>query len=103
MAEWHHAEQDPSDKLCQLHHFAVQKHQPEGDVEFVITIREYVNPPYPTMTFLAQADKQTNQKTAPFTPSGWGSSLFEALSECIREIHRFPYEAPVVEQPSRLP
>ena len=93
MAEWHHAEQDPSDQLCQLHHFAVQKHQPEGDIEFVITIKEYVNPPYPTMKFLAQADKQTNQKTAPFTPNGWGSSLFEALSECIREIHRFPYEA----------
>ena len=62
MAEWHHAEQDPSDQLCQLHHFAVQKHQPEGDIEFVITIKEYVNPPYPTMKFLAQADKQTNQK-----------------------------------------
>ena len=51
-----------------------------------------MNPPYPTMRFLAQTDKQTNQKTAPFTPNGWGASLFEALSECIREIHRFPYE-----------
>jgi len=60
----------------------------------VITVKEYVNPPYPTMRFLAQADKQTNQKIAPFTPNGWGSSLFEALSECIREIHRFPYESP---------
>jgi hypothetical protein len=25
------------------------------------------------------------------------------LSECIREIHRFPYEAAAVEQSSRLP
>ena len=89
MGEWRHAEQDPSDQLCQLHYFAVKK----GEIEFVITIREYVNPPYPAMKFLAQADKQTNQKTAPFTPNGWGASLFEALSECIREIHRFPYEA----------
>jgi len=62
----------------QLHHFAVQKHQPEGDIEFVITVKEYVNPPYPTMRFLAQADKQTNQKIAPFTPNGWGSSLFRS-------------------------
>ena len=67
----------------------------------MITIKEYVNPPYPKMKFLAQADKQTNQKAAPFTPSGWGSSLFEALSECIREIHRFPYEAQDNSQQSR--
>ena len=88
MTEWHFAQQDPSDQLCQLHHFAVKK----NDVEFLITVREYVNPPDPAMPFFAQADKQTNQKTAPFTPNGWGSSLVEALSECIREIHRFPYE-----------
>lgn len=92
MAEWHHAQQDPSEQLCQLHHFSLKKRQGEDEVEFVITVREYVSPPYPTMRFLAQADKQTNQKTTPFTPNGWGSSLFEALSECIREIHRFPYE-----------
>ena len=64
-----------------------------GEVEFVITIREYANPPDPAMQFLAQTDKQTNQKVAPFTPNGWGASLFEALAGCIREIHRFPYEA----------
>jgi hypothetical protein len=39
-----------------LHHFALQKRQPDGDIEFVITIKEYVNPPYPMMKFLAQAD-----------------------------------------------
>jgi hypothetical protein len=44
------------------------------------------------MQFLAQADKQTNQKSAPFTPTGWGSTLLEALSQCVREVHRFPYE-----------
>ena len=92
MAEWHFAQQDPSDRLCQVHHFAMTKRYPGGEVEFVITIREYINPPDLAMRFLAQTDKQTNQKTAPFTPNGWGSSLFEALSACIREIHRFPYE-----------
>jgi len=93
LAEWHHAEQDPSDELCLLQQFAIKKRQPEGDVEFTITVREYVHPPDPAMKFLAQADKQTNQKTAPFTATGWGTSLFEALNQCIREIHRFPYEA----------
>jgi hypothetical protein len=24
---------------------------------------------------------------------GWGTTLFDALNQCIREIHRFPYEA----------
>jgi hypothetical protein len=92
LSEWRYAEQYPTDELCHLQYFAVKKRQAQGDVEFVITVREYVRPPDSAMRFLAQADKQTNQKTAPFTPSGWGNSLFEALTQCIREIHRFPYE-----------
>ena len=44
------------------------------------------------MRFFAQADKQTNQKTAPYLPTGWGSNLLQALSACIKEIKRFPYE-----------
>ena len=92
MAEWRFAQESPADQLCQLHYFAIKKSYPQGDVEFVITVREYITPPDPTMRFLAQADKQTNQKTAPFTPQGWGTSLLDALSDCIREIHRFPYE-----------
>jgi hypothetical protein len=73
LADWRHAEQDPSDELCLLQHFAVKKRQPGGDIEFTITVREYVHPPDPAMKFLAQADKQTNQKTVPFTPAGWVS------------------------------
>jgi hypothetical protein len=46
------------------------------------------------MLFFAQADKQTNQKTAPFTPCGWGDTMLKALSECIQSIQRFPYEGP---------
>jgi len=76
-----------------LHHFAMKKRQAGGDVEFVITVKEYISPPDPTMRFFAQTDKQTNQKTAPFTPCGWGPTLLAALSDCIRAIHRFPYEA----------
>jgi hypothetical protein len=47
------------------------------------------------MAFFAQADEQTNQKTAPFTPTGWGSTLLKALSECVQAIHKFPYEGPI--------
>ena len=92
MAEWHHAEQDPSDELCLLQHFAIKKRQPEGDIEFTITVREYVHPPDPAMKFLAQADKQTNQKVAAYTPCGWGRTLLEALEECVRAVNRFPYQ-----------
>jgi hypothetical protein len=93
VAEWSFAQNDPSEELCMLHHFAMKKRQADGDVEFVITVREYVSPPDPALKFFAQADKQTNQNTAPFTPFGWGPSLIRALTECIRAIHRFPYEA----------
>jgi hypothetical protein len=93
LAEWTFAENDPSEELCLLHHFAMKKRQPNGDVEFLITVREYISPPDPALKFFAQADKQTNQKTAPYTPCGWGVSLVQALAECVRAIHRFPYEA----------
>jgi hypothetical protein len=78
--------------LVRLHHFAIIKRQPEGDVEFRITVREHATPQPQGMDFYAEADKQTNQNTAPFTPCGWSSSLEDALRQCIVAIHRFPYE-----------
>jgi hypothetical protein len=93
LAEWTYAESDPQEELCLLHHFAIKKRQQGGDIEFLITVLEYVTPPDPALKFFAQADKQTNQKTAPFTPTGWGTSLVAALAECIKAVHRFPYEA----------
>ena len=92
MADWHFAQEEPTERLCRIDHYSVLKNQAGGDVEFLITVREYVNPPDPAMRFLAQADKQTNQKTAPYTPTGWGSSLLQALAECMKGIRRFPYE-----------
>ena len=44
------------------------------------------------MHFFAQADKRTNQKTAPYRPSGWGRTMLEALSECVRAVNLFPCE-----------
>ena len=92
MSEWTFAQTQPSEELAQLHFFSMKKCQPDGDIEFIITVKEYVDRNQYHMRFFAEADKQTNQKTAPFTPFGWGESLLQALSECVRAIHRFPYE-----------
>ncbi len=93
MAEWTYAQDDPSEQLCRIERFGFTKKQAGGDVEFLITVREYVNPPDPAMRFLAQSDKQVNQKTVPYTPIGWGPSLLTALAECLQHIRKFPYEA----------
>lgn len=69
------------------------KVQDGREIEFLITVKEYVAPSEPTMKFFAVADKQTNQKTLTFTPCGWGGSMLKALSECMQAIRRFPYEA----------
>lgn len=92
MKEWGFAQTDPSQELAQLHMFSIKKVQPGGEVEFLITVKEYITPKEPTMHFFAQSDKQTNQRTAAFTPCGWGKTMLEALSECVRAINRFPYE-----------
>jgi hypothetical protein len=92
MEDWGFAQTRVSQQLAQLHMFSITKEQPEGEVEFIVTVKEFVTPKEPTMHFFAQADKMTNQKTAPYLPTGWGKTLLEALSECIKAINRFPYE-----------
>ena len=92
MADWHFAQTDPSEELAQLHHFSMIKVQDGKEIEFRITVREYVTPMDPSMPFLATADKETNQRTAPFRPFGWGRTLLEALSLCMENVRRFPYE-----------
>ena len=92
MSDWIYAQSNRSDELAQLHYFAIKKKHGGGEVEFVITVREFAERNAQNMRFFAQADKQTNQKTAPFTPCGWGETMLVALSECIKAIHRFPYE-----------
>ena len=92
MNDWGYAQRDPSEQLARLHHFSILKACASGEVEFTITVREYVTPKDPALLFFAQADKQTNQKAAPYTPTGWGRTLLEALDVCVRELNRFPYE-----------
>jgi hypothetical protein len=92
MKEWGFAQTHPSQELALLHFFSIKKQYPGGEVEFRITVKEFVTPKEPTMHFFAQADKEINQKVAPFKPMGWGKTMLDALAECIRSIHKFPYE-----------
>jgi len=95
MSEWEFAQGHPAEKLAKLHFFSVMKQQDGGEIEFTIVVKEFTASEDRSMRFFAQADKQTNQRTAPYTPTGWGSDLLKALGECIRAIHRFPYEGPL--------
>ena len=90
--DWIHAETQPRDALARLHRFSMTKHQDGREIDFAITVREFLPGDDDSQRFVAQADKQTNQKTAPYTPIGWGHTLGKALSECVRGVHRFPYE-----------
>ena len=92
MADWEYAETDPAEELAQLHYFSVKKREPEGEIEFVITVKEFASRNAMHMRFYAQADKEINQTGAPFRPFGWGDTLLNALCECIRAIRRFPYQ-----------
>ncbi len=90
MADWHFAQNDPSEELAQLHLFAMKKRQGDGDIEFVITVREYVDRNEQLMRFYATADKPVNQDLGSFTPFGWGETLLGALSECMTVIRNYP-------------
>ena len=92
MAEWTFAQSDDADELAQLHWFSINKRQGDEVIEFRIVVKEYAKPNHLSMRFYAEADRQTNQKTAPYTPSGWGPTLLQALSDCVKAIQRFPYE-----------
>ena len=93
MSEWHYAQPDPSSELAQLSFYSMKKKQDGRDIEFRITVREYAaKPPGQHARFFAEADKHVNQKLAAVLPHGWGHSVLEALSDCMRMIHQFPYD-----------
>ncbi len=92
MSDWTFAQRDPSEELARLHHFSIKKKQSGREVEFFITIYEFVTPPDPAMPFYAVTYKMTNQHAGPFKPVGWGRTLLEALSRCREAIMRFEYE-----------
>jgi hypothetical protein len=91
--EWHFTKTDPSEALARLSFFSMTKREPQGNVDFHITVREYAVPPAgQRLRFFAEANKEVNQKSAPILPSGWGDSVQEALEGCLRLIRQFPYE-----------
>jgi hypothetical protein len=91
--EWHFTKTNISEGLAQLSYFIMTKRQPEGSVDFKITVKEYAVPPAgQRLRFFAEADKPVNQSTALVLPSGWGDSVQEALEGCLRLIRQFPYE-----------
>jgi hypothetical protein len=91
MSDWEFAQANPEQQLAKLHHFSMCTKQESGDVEFTITVKEFLTPKDPAMGFFARADKQTNQGVAPYTPVGWGKTMLAALAQCMREVERFPY------------
>ena len=92
MSEWEFAQANEEQQLAKMHYFSMVKQQEGNEVEFTITVKEYLTPKDPAMAYFAQADKQTNQKTAPYRPIGWGTTLMVALAECIRAVQKFPYQ-----------
>jgi|ERR1051325_6857818 hypothetical protein len=94
MNDWAYAQTNPAEQLARVHYFSMMKVQPDGEFEFLITVKEFITPKDPAMLFFAEADKQTNQQVAPYTPCGWGSTMLAALAECVKAINRFPYHAP---------
>ena len=103
MKEWGFAQNHPNEELAQLHLFSMKKQQANGEIDFTITVKEYITPKEPTMHFFAQADKEINQLTAPCRPCGWGKTMLEALAECVRSINRFPYEGEGLKQSEPRP
>jgi hypothetical protein len=91
MAEWTYAQTDPAEELALLHHFSIKKPQDGQDIEFRITVKEYAERNSLQMRFFAQADREVNQDAAPFVPFGWGPTLLDALSECLKGVRQFPY------------
>jgi len=92
VAEWQFADTVPAEKLAMVHFFSVVQKAGDREVEFLITVKEYAEPADLMMKFFATTEKQTNQKTTPFRPCGWGRTLLQALSDCTRAIRKFPYE-----------
>jgi len=90
--DWLVAKLNPEDKLARVHTFSLMKPAGDLEIEFRITVHEYGPGEDDSRRFVARADKETNQRTAPYRPIGWGANMLQALSRCVREIHRFPYE-----------
>jgi hypothetical protein len=91
MNDWGYAQAHPKEQLARLHFFSMRKIEPGSEIDLTITVKEFFTPQERSLAFFAQADIQTNQGLAPYTPSGWGQTMLEALEACVREVNRFPH------------
>jgi len=93
VADWQYAQSDRSEQLAQITYYSTKKYDKGREIEFRITVKEFVTPPPGQHTrFFAEADKKVNQKTTALLPFGWGDSVLRALAGCLRMIRDFPYE-----------
>ena len=53
MAEWQFAHAEPNEQFAQLHHFSIVQQQGGREIEFVITVKEFVKATDPAMKFFA--------------------------------------------------
>jgi hypothetical protein len=87
VTEWVYAQADSAEELAELHYFSFKKRQPEGDIEFVITVKEFASRNALQMRFYAQATRRSTRRRA--VPALWlGRSLLRALSECMDAIRQ---------------
>jgi hypothetical protein len=93
VADWQYAQSDRFEQLAQITYYSVKKYDEGREIEFRITVKEFVTPPPGQHTrFFAEADRKVNQKTTALLPFGWGDSVLKALAGCLRMIRDFPYE-----------
>lgn len=92
MEDWKYTQRDPSEALAKLHHFSITKKHSCGEIEAIITVKEFATATTSEMKFYASANIELNQKTVPFKPVGWSETLLGALGECLRNLRKFDYE-----------
>jgi len=96
--QWRDVHTERGEELAQHYVFSIKKRDQGREIDFSITVKEYSTPPPgQNLRFFAVADKQVNQSTAAFLPSGWGDTVAQALADCIRLIRQFPYEGSLQE------
>ncbi len=93
MDDWMYAQKSSSERLARLYYFSVKKKLETGEVELRITVKEFATPEIGSLRFFAITDEPFDQTTM-YQPSGWANTLLGALSECLINCRKFPYEPP---------
>jgi len=93
MDEWIYAQTHPSDCLAKLHYFSVKKKHAGGEAELRITVKEFATPQVGSLHFFAMTDLPFDL-TTQYRPCGWANTLLGALSECLINCRKYPYEVP---------